>query len=90
MSQMAGYPVIDKTGLTGKYDFNVDLDLNQPPAPGDNANQPSPNGNGTYVPCMSCAIASALEQGLGLKLVKSTARLDVIVVDHAEKIPTDN
>ncbi len=68
--------MIDKTGLTGKYDFNLDLDLNQPPAPGD--------PNGLY------AVASALEQGLGLKLVKSTVRLDVIVVDHAEKILTDN
>jgi len=85
MSQMAGHPVIDKTGLTGKYDFNVELDLNQPPAPGDNANQPSPS-----VPCVSCAIGIALEQELGLKLVKSTVRLDVIVVDRAEKIPTDN
>jgi uncharacterized protein (TIGR03435 family) len=76
LSQMLGHPVIDKTGLTGKYDFNLDLDLNQPPAPGD--------GNGLY------AVVSALEQGLGLKLVKSTVQLDLIVVDHAEKIPTDN
>ena len=76
LSQMLGHPVIDKTGLTGKYDFNLDLDLNQPAAPGD--------GNGLY------AVASALEQGLGLKLVKSTVRLDVIVVDRAEKIPVEN
>jgi uncharacterized protein (TIGR03435 family) len=41
-------------------------------------------------PCESCVIANALERELGLKLVKSTVRLDVIVVDHAEKIPTDN
>jgi uncharacterized protein (TIGR03435 family) len=76
LSQLLGHPVIDKTGLTGKYDFDVDLDLNQPPAPGD--------GNGLY------AVASALEQGLGLKLVKSTVRLDVIVVDHAERTPVEN
>ena len=90
MSQTVGHPVIDKTGLTGRYDFDVELDLNQPPAPGGNANQPSPNGTVNYVSCRICAIVSALEQGLGLKLVKSTVRLDVIVVDHAEKIPTDN
>ena len=62
--------MIDKTGLTGKYDFSAEFDTNQP--------------------CVSCAIASALEQELGLKVVKSTVRLDVIVVDHAEKIPTDD
>ncbi len=62
--------MIDKTGLTGKYDFSVDLDLSQP--------------------CVSCVVAIALEQELGLKLVKSTVTLDVIVVDHAEKIPVEN
>ena len=70
LEQFADHPVIDKTGLTGKYDFSVDFDTNQP--------------------CVSCAVAIALEQELGLKLVKSTVQLDVIVVDHAEKIPTDN
>jgi uncharacterized protein (TIGR03435 family) len=81
LAQMAGHPVIDKTGLTGKYDFDIELDLNQAQVPGDNANQPL---------CVSCAIGIALEQGLGVKLVKSTARLDVIVVDHAEKTPVEN
>jgi uncharacterized protein (TIGR03435 family) len=84
----AGHPVIDKTGLTGKYDFDVEFDLSQPPAPGDNANRPNPNG--TFAPCISCVIQSALQQDLGLKFMKSTITLDVIVVDHAEKIPTDN
>jgi uncharacterized protein (TIGR03435 family) len=90
LAQVVDHPVIDETGLTGKYDFDIELDLNQPPAPGDNANQPSPNGTVNYVSCRSCAIASALEQGLGVKLVKSSVQLDVIVVDHAEKIPTEN
>ena len=62
--------MIDKTGLTGKYDFSAELDLSEP--------------------CVSCVVAIALQEELGLKLVKSTVRLDVIVVDHAEKIPTDN
>ncbi len=70
LAQFAGHPVIDKTGLTGKYDFSVELDLSQP--------------------CVSCVVAVALEQELGLKLVKSAVTLDVIVVDHAEKIPVEN
>lgn len=77
LSQVAGHPVIDQTGLTGRYDFSADLDL-------------SPNGDGTNAPCFSCAIAIALEQELGVKLVKKTFPLDVIVVDHAEKTPTEN
>jgi uncharacterized protein (TIGR03435 family) len=70
LEQFAGPPVIDKTGLIGKYDFSVDLDLSQP--------------------CVSCVVAIALERELGLKLVKSTIRLDVIVVDHAERTPVEN
>jgi uncharacterized protein (TIGR03435 family) len=89
LAAAAGHPVIDKTGLTGRYDFGVDLDLNQPSVLGDGANQPSPNGN-RYVPCLICAMQSALEQELGLKLVKSSVTLDVIVVDNAEKTPTEN
>lgn len=75
LEQVADHPVIDKTGLTGKYDFNVEVEF-QPRAPGD--------GNGMY------AIANALEEDSGLKLVKSTFRLDVIVVDQAEKTPVEN
>jgi uncharacterized protein (TIGR03435 family) len=70
LATVAGHPVTDKTGLTGKYDFSAELDLSEP--------------------CESCVIANVLERELGLKLVKSTVRLDVIVVDHAKKIPTDN
>lgn len=84
----AGHPVIDKTGLTAKYDFDLEFDLSQPPAAGDNANRPNPNE--TFAPCISCVIQSALQQDLGLKFVKSTVQLDVIVVDHAEKIPVEN
>ncbi|HEY1759764.1 MAG TPA: TIGR03435 family protein [Bryobacteraceae bacterium] len=70
LAQVAGHPVLDKTGLAGRYDFSVEFDINQP--------------------CVSCSIAIALEQELGLKLVKNTVQLDVIVVDHAEKVPTGN
>lgn len=84
----AGRPVIDKTGLTGKYDFDVEFDMSQPPAPSGGANQPSPNG--AFAPCISCAIQSALQQELGVRFVKSTVRLDVIVVDRAEKTPVEN
>ncbi len=71
LDQLAGHPVIDKTRLTGQYDFNVEFESGEPP-------------------CASCGIESGLEQEYGLKVVKSAVQLDVIVVDHAEKIPTDN
>lgn len=80
-------PVIDKTGLTGKYDFYLEFtpDLSGMALPagfsaqdGNNASDPGTN------------IASAVEKQLGLKLTSTKGKLDVIVVDHAEKVPTEN
>jgi uncharacterized protein (TIGR03435 family) len=36
------------------------------------------------------SLIEAMEKQLGLKLTKTTGHLDVLVVDHAEKIPTEN
>ena len=35
-------------------------------------------------------VSTALQEQLGLKLVKTRGPLDLIVVDSASKIPTDN
>jgi uncharacterized protein (TIGR03435 family) len=77
-------PVIDKTGLTGKYDFSLDFRIDLPaigpaaPTPADNAPDPGPD------------ITAAVEQQLGLRLVAGKAMLDVLVIDKADKVPTDN
>ena len=79
-------PVIDKTGLTGKYDFALEYtpDLSGLPPPPDAAATPPPTSDlGTDLP-------SALEKQLGLKLTRRRAKLDVIVVDHVERNPTEN
>jgi uncharacterized protein (TIGR03435 family) len=86
-------PVLDKTGLTGKYDFSIDFTIDlrgfglPPSAPGgpapatvpvDSASEPGPD------------LASAVQQQLGLRLVGGKANLDVLIIDKAEKVPTDN
>src|ERR1700733_5069267 len=76
-------PVIDKTGLTGNYDFSIDFKmdlrtLGLPPSETDNAPDPGPD------------IAAAVERQLGLRLVPAKGKLDVLVIDKAEKVPTDN
>ncbi len=72
----AGRQVIDKTGLTGKYDFKLTYTL--PTAP--------PNVAPTAVPILE----DALEQQLGLKLVSGKDSFDFIIVDQGEKIPSQN
>jgi uncharacterized protein (TIGR03435 family) len=86
-------PVLDKTGLTGKYDFSIEFNIDlrgfglPPPGPGgpapaaapvDSAGEPGPD------------LAAAVQQQLGLRLVGGKANLDVLVIDKAEKVPTDN
>jgi uncharacterized protein (TIGR03435 family) len=67
-------PVLDKTGLAGKYDYVVDYTIEQ----GTGASEPRPD------------IAAAVQQQLGLRLVPAKAMIDMVIVDKAEKVPTAN
>jgi len=65
----ADKPVIDKTGLTGNYDFVFEYTP-------DNLNQPQANG---------IRLTDALKDDLGLKLEPATAPVDVLILDHVEE-----
>ena len=88
-------PVVDKTGLTGKYDFVLEfapdpsrfrMPLGAGPPPG--AGAPGPDANATDPSGLT--IIGALQQQLGLRLVSTKAPLDTLVIDHVEKVPTEN
>jgi uncharacterized protein (TIGR03435 family) len=87
-------PVVDKTGLTAKYDFNLeytpDLSGLPPPPPGLAGPGPAPGAPSTEASTPGSNIAAAIEQQLGLRLVGSKDKLDVVVVDKAERVPTEN
>jgi len=85
-------PVLDKTGLTGKYDFNLEYmpDLSRMPPPPPGFAGPAPGAPSTEASEPGSNLAAALEQQLGLRLVSNKAKLDVVVVDKAEKTPTEN
>ncbi len=74
-------PVVDKTGLTGRYDFDLEW-------------APDETQFGGDVPAASDAAASpplfeAIPQELGLKLEATRGPVDALVVDTAER-PTAN
>ena len=73
-------PIIDKSGLHGLYDFTLEFDPRAAVGgtPLDGQEAPSPD------------IFIAIQQQLGLKLVEAKAPFDVVVVDHAEKLPSEN
>ena len=86
--------VIEKAGLTGRYDFTLDytLDLSRiplPPPPGGvSPVQAGPSVDSKPEP--GADLAWAVEKQLGLKLNRAKAPFDMIVVDHVDKVPTDN
>ena len=73
----SGRPLLDKTGLTGSYDFTLEWLLY--PAP------PDASVPGADLP----TYPKALQEQLGLKLESATAPYDTIVIDHAGK-PSDD
>jgi uncharacterized protein (TIGR03435 family) len=79
LSNHAGRRIIDKTGLTGEYDFTLSYDLQVAGAPAGAADDnPAP------------ILLDAVQQQLGLKLVEGKAPFDIVVVDHAERAPSEN
>lgn len=97
LSNEVGHPVVDKTGLLGKYDYFVEyfpvngrgpggLMLNGgAPAP-----QPAQTANAPAAPDLGLDLGTAIQQQLGLRLVSSKGKLDVIVVDKVNSTPTEN
>lgn len=96
LENQLGHPVVDKTGLTGKYDFNVDFSpaemriagLPPPQAAGGGAAGPAPAL--PSVAEVGVDLPTAIQQQLGLRLEKGKGMLDYIVVEKAERVPTEN
>ena len=81
LAQPMQRPVIDKTGLTGRYEFTLDLSKYF----GMEMNQASLERE-----TVETAVVFALRDQLGLRLEPKKAPVDIIVVDKAERIPTEN
>lgn len=79
LSRMLKQTVVDRTGLTGYYD--VDLEFTPDPLDPGNPTADAPDHPDVF---------KAVQQQLGLKLEKSKSPLDVWVIDRAEKAPAGN
>jgi uncharacterized protein (TIGR03435 family) len=70
-----GKPVVDRTGLIGRYDFRLEWTLDEP-------GSPAADGPDT-------TFLEALKDQLGMKLEPIRAPVKVLVVDHLER-PSEN
>lgn len=66
-----GRPVINKTGLTGKYNIKL--------------RYASPNTDSALP-----SIYTALQEQLGLKLEPQQVLVSMFVIDHVDRVPTEN
>jgi uncharacterized protein (TIGR03435 family) len=76
-------PIIDETGLTGRYDLLMDWSPEQSasaPGPGTDATASEPSGS---------SIFTALQEQLGLKLVPAKGSVEVVFIDSIET-PSEN
>lgn len=74
LSRLADRPVVDKTTLTGNYEFQLDW------APDPTLNDAS-SGASLY---------TAIEQQLGLRLEARKEPTEVVVIDAIDRVPTGN
>jgi uncharacterized protein (TIGR03435 family) len=86
LSRNLGRTIVDKTGLTGTYDFSLQW------APDEGGAAPGPESGasaGASPADPGASIFTALQEQLGLKLESTKGPVDVIVIDHIEK-PSEN
>ncbi len=69
-----GRPVVNSTGLLGTFDFTLDW------TPDDTA------VDGAAGP----SLFTAIQEQLGLKLEPSKSLVEVLVIDHVERVPLEN
>ncbi len=77
-----GRPVIDRTGLAGRYTFTANLQELPTGAPPDDLKSAVAKSDAT--------VFGALEDQLGLKLMPERQPIEIVVVDQANRIPTED
>ena len=84
LSRQTGRPVLDMTGLKGFYSFTLSYTPEEAPS------APGPDIGSIAESAVGPSLLNALQEQLGLKLEARKAPVEILVVDHAEKVPTEN
>ena len=79
LQALTGRPVVDRTGLTGAFDFDLAVD-ERPGRTGAGRSPPPDDGP---------SIFAALQEQLGLRLESTRGTFDVVVVDAVQRPTPD-
>jgi uncharacterized protein (TIGR03435 family) len=95
LARQVGKPVLDQTGVTGNYDIDLEFKPEEGmgvmrgmpmPMPGGGGPGPGHEGNAET----GASIFTALQDQLGLRLEAKKGPVETVVVDQANKTPTEN
>ncbi|HEY2470352.1 MAG TPA: TIGR03435 family protein [Terracidiphilus sp.] len=89
LSRQLSRTVMNKTGLTGEYDFALDYTPDNMPMPVHGGPEGGPKPEGQSADAGAPSLFTAVEEQLGLKLEATKAMVDVIVIDHID-MPSEN
>jgi bla regulator protein blaR1 len=83
LSEQMGQTIIDKTGLTGTYDYTLNWTPDDAPPMGGEPGGGPPGGNNALPPdAGGPSLFTAIQEQLGLKLEPQKGPVDVIVIDR--------
>jgi uncharacterized protein (TIGR03435 family) len=85
----AGRVVVDRTGLTDRFDIDLTWTPDQIPQGQTGAGAQPPMVNGATVDPNGPSLFTALQEQLGLKLESTKGPVEVLVIDRAEKPSED-
>jgi uncharacterized protein (TIGR03435 family) len=80
-SWLLGRPVVDRTGLTGNFDYELEWTPDEVQVRSDESAPSTDSSNP--------ALSSALQQQLGLRLIEKKEPVEILIVEQAQK-PSDN
>jgi uncharacterized protein (TIGR03435 family) len=89
LKQLTGRLIVDKTGLTGLYDFDIQIDMQTMLAAASNLGVNVPVAATNLPPSDGPSLLTALQEQLGLKLDSQRGPVEVIVIDSVEKPSPD-
>jgi uncharacterized protein (TIGR03435 family) len=87
LANQLGRPVLDQTGLTGPYDFTLQF---SPEGLAGGTPAITPASNTELDEQDAPSLFTAVQEQLGLRLQQNKGLVDVLVIDHVEKTPTEN
>jgi uncharacterized protein (TIGR03435 family) len=83
LARMLNSPVTDATGLKGEYDFKMFWSRRMESAASSGDSAPTDTE-------AAPTLIGAVESQLGLKMVRKKGPVEMLVIDHVEKVPVEN